>query len=59
MASGILLQPEFVIAKIRQDPDDPLLATLNDFLAETDSDYYPCLSAMSYGLVQAASITRP
>ena len=36
MASGILLQPEFVIAQIRQDPDDPLLATLNDFLAEME-----------------------
>ena len=57
MASGILLQPEFVIAQVRQDPDDPLLATLNDFLTETDTDYYPCLSAMSYGLVQAALLS--
>lgn len=56
MATGLLLQPEFVIAWIRNDPDDPLLAGVSQFFENPANDIYPALSAISYGVVYSSIV---
>ena len=50
MATGLLLQPEIVIAWIRSDPADTLYTAVADFFEDPDNDLYPALSTISYGI---------
>ena len=54
MATGLLIQPELVIAWIRNDPDDPLWASVKDFFENPDNAVYPALSAVSFGIANSS-----
>lgn len=57
MQQGYLLQPELVVAWIRNDQSHPLLARIKDYFEQAQDTIFPALSSMSYARVYS-SINR-
>jgi len=56
MATGILLQPEFIISYLKSVADDPRLEVLRDLFDSSGGDYYPTMSVIGYGLTRESII---
>lgn len=52
MATGVLLQPEFVIAYLKKNPQDPRFTAINEFFDAAHGDFYPTISSIAYGLAR-------
>lgn len=56
MATGLLLQPELVIAWISNDPADGLRSSVQSLFTNPGNDIYPALSAISYGIAYSSIV---
>lgn len=53
---GILLQPEFIIAFLKNSADDPRFQAITRFLDDPGANHWPTMSVVGYGMSRQSII---
>ena len=59
MATGILLQPEFIVSYLKRNDNDPRFQAIENFFDSSSGNYYPTMSVVGYGLTRQSILAAP